>query len=434
MPFLFSECDDKDSALDNNSQDAPSKSDVKFCDSIGENWKVSQRAFDAIPLVLSSKEQEAVNRSNAFANKLLSKLLESDSNVVVSPVSLQIALGMVMNGLSAKNMEQTKQAIGLGDLSLHELNSFYSKLSTSLNSNLDSTSCFETQNSIWSNFSPLMQSYVNTVSDSYQASIANLDFRSDNAPEIINAWAKEATRGLIEKLVTKEDLYDQDILLANACYFKADWKRRFMGSSPSEFFDENGNLVASKASLMTIEETLDIAYECTNSYQAVRLPYGNGSFYMDVILPNNTTCAELVENFDWNALNLSKDFGTTEFMGYTVPVRFNLYMPKFVASNKFELTGVLKELGLTKVFSTSLEEMNGSIFLDKCFQVSKIEVDEEGTKAAAITEFFGIKIGESAPSVSMVCNRPFFYAIREAKTGLILFMGKVSKPELMGEK
>lgn len=431
VPLFFAACSDE--TTDDNGLDNQPQNNVDYCNSITENWKVFPRVSAPIPLELTANEQSAVNQSNAFANKLLCKLLKNDTNVVISPVSMQICLGMVLNGLSNANMESSKQVLGLGNLSLNELNSLNKKISASLNSNLDPSSYFETQNSIWSNFVPLKQSYVNTISDYYKASISNVDFNADNTEDIINAWGSEATKGMIPRMVEKADIVGHDILLANACYFKADWKRKFQSAMPSVFYDENYSEISSNAYAMVIEETDDIAYEINDSYEAVRLPYGNGAFYMDVVMPLKKTCAELVGNFDWSALKPSKDLDSTEFMGYKIPIRMNLYMPKFEANNKHNLKKTLNEMGMSGLY-TPLEQMNGSLKIDKIVQLSKIEVDEDGTKAAAITEAFGIKIGESAPTFSINFNRPFFYAIREAKTGLILFMGSVVKPDIYDGK
>ncbi|MBQ0155712.1 MAG: hypothetical protein KBT22_03940 [Bacteroidales bacterium] len=421
-PLFFAACDEVEEGNNDPQKETPSNEPEGFCDTL-KGWNIKQRQQIAVPLVLTGKEQEAINKSNAFANQLISKLIKKDTNIVVSPISLEILFGMIMNGQNETALNETKDVLGLGDLSLADINILMNKISTSLNSNLDSTSYFETQNAIWSNNILFKKKFVETVQNNYSASIANLDFNQEGASDTINNWCKEATRGMINHLVSKEELKELAAVMANACYFKAEWGGRFIGMTKDNFYDRNGNLVKDNAYMMCDAPTHLIKYEETDSYELARIPYGNGSFYMDVVLPKMDD-EQFILNFDWTKVNPQK---FKRMNDYGWPVSFELYMPRFKADNHHSLLKMMEDLGMKNIKAT-LSGMNDALYISKLGQLANIAVDEEGTKASAVSYALLETVGEHITH-TMYINRPFYYAIREAKTGLILFAGYVVVPD-----
>lgn len=421
-PLFFAACDEVDESNNDSQKETPNDGPEEFCDTL-KGWNIKQRQQIAVPLVLTGNEQDAINKSNEFSNKLLSKLIKKDTNVVVSPISLEILFGMIMNGQNETALNETKDVLGLGDLSLADINILMNKISTSLNSNLDSTSYFETQNAIWSNNILFKKKFVETVQNNYSASIANLDFNQEGASDTINNWCKEATRGMINHLVSKEELKELAAVMANACYFKAEWEGRFLGMTKDNFYDRNGNVVKDDAYVMC-NPTANIKYEETDSYELARLPYGNGSFYMDVILPKNgKDNDQFLLNFDWSKVN-PQEFKRVE-NGWDVSLVFTL--PRFKADNHHSLLKMMEDLGMKNIKAT-LSGMNEALYISSLGQLANIEVDEEGTKASAVSYALLETVGEHITH-TMYINRPFYYAIREANTGLILFTGYVVVPD-----
>lgn len=421
-PLFFAACSDDEPENNGDAQKVTPKDEPQgYCDTL-RGWKVNTRSLTAVPLELTNKEQMAIDKSNQFANKLLAKLIKKDTNIVVSPISLQILFGMIMNGQDANAMNEAKNVLGLGDLSLEDINTLFNKVSTSLNSNLDTTSYFETQNAIWSDNLLFKKKYVQTVEDKYSATIANLDFHAPGSADTINAWCEAATKGMINRLITPEELNDLSGVMANACYFKANWQGEFTGMYNGRFYDAQGNVVKDNAYMMSNSNFAKL-YEETDSYELVRLPYGNGSFYMDVVLPKNANDNQFLQTFDWSKVNPT----TFNKSIHGIPLSLNLSMPRFKANNHHGLIEIMEELGMKRI-QEPLTEMNEKLFITALGQLAKIEVDEKGTKAAAVSYALLLTTGEHY-DYDLYFNRPFYYAIREAKTGLILFVGNVVVPD-----
>ncbi len=423
-PLLFAACDEVDENNDDPKKETPNDGPEEFCDTL-RGWTINQRQQNAVPLVLTANEQDAINKSNAFANQLINKLIKKDTNIVVSPISLEILFGMIMNGQDEAALNETKNVLGLSGLSLADINILMNKISTSLNSNLDPTSYFETQNAIWSNNLLFKKNFVATVQDKYSATIANLDFNAEGASDTINNWCKEATRGMINKLITDNALKEIDAVMANACYFKAEWESEFHSMDKYTFYDTNGNIIKDNAYMMRNVYSGNLKYEETDSYELARLPYGNGSFYMDVVLPKiGKDNEQFIQNFNWNKVN-PQVFKRLNDYGWGISFVFT--MPRFKANNHHSLLETMKKLGMSNI-QAPLSKMNEALYISSLGQLANIEVDEQGTKATAISYAFEETTGEHI-EYRMNVDRPFYYAIREANTGLILFAGYVVVPD-----
>lgn len=418
-PLSFYSCTDDDNNGNDNIlvEDIDGELSNEFYENL--SWKVKARNISAVPLNLSGKEMKAVANNNLFANKVLAQLRSNDENTMFSPISLEIALAMLDNGLYSPVQKEVKTALGMQDFSMEEINAFYTKIAESLNSTTDTTSIFESQNSFWAQYGlKLRKNFVDVITDQYKASVANLDFTNPNANDTIDAWANEATHGLIPKL--NLELKNTKAILANSCYFKADWAEKMLVDYPITFTDGNGNTIK-EAHGISYGSERTMTYAENGSYQAVRLPYGNGTFCMDIVLPaNGTSTADLLTKLDWNNLGL-KDNTLVEFS-----------MVKFKAENIHKMLNKLKDVGMPSLKRAALDKISDDLILSDIQQNTFIEVDREGTKAAAVTtalakDGFNERLEE--PKKFNV-DRPFLFAIREQNTGVILFMGEVVKPEI----
>lgn len=415
VPVILTACSDDDSK-DENLVKGDTNSEV--CDNL-PNWSVKSRNSSAVPLNLTSKESDAIAGNNQFSTNLLAKIRQANENTLISPFSLQVALSMINNGANEQTQNVVNNALGLKGLTMEEINTMNGKISASLNSELDSTSFFETQNAVWvQEGKNVKKNYYDVIKNSYQASISNLDFSSPSASATIDRWANEATRGLIPSLGLKfsENTF---AVISNASYFKASWSSSFTSQFPSLFTKGNGSV---EDLALYMHMTNSLPYVETDNYQAVRLPYGNKTFCMDVILPSeNSSTTDLLRTIKWDDIN----FQTT---------KLDVFLPVFKSKNKFLMKEVLSEMGFESLFSTLLTNIASDVLLDQIQQDTYIEIDMEGTKAAAVTtgllseRFISPDPSEVIPS--FFANRPFIYAIRDAKTGLILFMGEVVNPEI----
>jgi serpin B len=283
---------------------------------------------------------------------------------------------------------------------------------------------FQFANSIWYRqeyafelaFISLNQTYFNVV-------VRGLNFDDSSAVRTINAWVDQNTNGKIKQIV--DDPIDRELVmfLINAIYFKGIWTYQF---DPRQTTDDRFILAdSSQKPCKMMNRTADLPYFSNAQFQAVDLPYGDADFSMTIFLPNATTALDAfiagITQENWNAWikNFSKRPG-------------NLSLPKFTLEYDLTLNEVLKALGMGVAFSpdeADFTKMRRSrdLYISKVKHKTFVEVNEEGTEAAAVTS---VEIGVTSIGGGFVMrvDRPFVFVIRENRSQTILFMGKIVEP------
>lgn len=354
---------------------------------------------------------EAVVDNASLSNKVLRNLRNNNENTMYSPVSMDFLLGMIANGVNADVQEKTFMAMGFPKATAESVNDNYYDLMNRLNSNSDPKAVFSCVNAMWADKSiSVKPDFISTLEKSYKASCGVLDFSSPAAADSIDNWADKATNGLIKKL--NLNLAGQYAVISNACCFLADWTFPFDSEHSSEFQNGDGS-INMNAHFMTLMEILPFA--SADKYVAVQLPYGNGTYVMDVVLPNKgVSTADLLRSLNWNGID------------YSV-ANVNLNFVKFKAKNCSKLTELLGSLGFDDLMRADYSNIADGLLLSEIQQNTYIEVDALGTKAAAVSSATfnkGINPSDLEP-VKVNVNRPFLFAIREKATGVILFMGDI---------
>jgi serine protease inhibitor len=377
-------------------------------------------------LVLTQQEQQKAEADNEFTFKLFKKALtgqQAGKNIMLSPLSVSMAVGMASNGSAGQTLEGIRTAMEFKNFTEAQVNSYYQKLSTEL-PELDPKATLKIANSIWydKDFTAL-PAFLKVNKDYYNATAEGLDFNSAGAKARINGWVNEKTNGKIPTIV---DQIPQDMVmyLINAVYFKSNWTYKFDKNNTAKGDFYLGNDQKVQADFMTTKATLNMA--TAQDASIYELPYGNKKYSMVIAIPaGNKPVAEFAADIDqakWKGwMN-----GMTES---TQDIR----MPKFKFSYDITLNNALIGLGMGLAFgeggNADFTRINaaGNLQIDEVKHKTFIEVNEEGTEAAAVTSV-GIVLTSLGPSV--VINRPFLFAIREMKTGLILFAGIVNNPLL----
>lgn len=378
-----------------------------------------------LPRELSSLEQSVLGASNQFAFDLGAELLPEapDDNLFFSPLSASMLLGMLSNGADGTTWDQMRAVLRLGDLSQEEINRGYADLVTLL-LELDPSVTVEIGNSVWSQTGfPVLPDFHARVAESFDAEAEEVDFADPATRDRINAWAGEATNGLIEEIFAPGDLSSATVMaLLNALYFKANWTTEFDPdeTEAADFTRPDGSTVS--VDLMRVEAVLSA--RGTEEAVAVELPYGGGAFTMVVVVPHegvdvNGIMAGLDDDA-WGLITDGLDSGVRE-----VVVR----LPRFELEWDAELNDMLIALGMTDAFAPGLADFSrltpgGGVWLDLVKQKAFVKVDEMGTEAAAVT---GGSVFQSGPT-EIRADRPFLFAIRERFSGTILFMGIVNDP------
>ena len=377
-----------------------------------------------LPRQLTAGELELIAAGNRFAFDLLHQASTPDSNLFLSPVSASMALGMAMNGTAGETFDQMRSALGFGDLPLEDINASYRSL-IDLLLGLDASVEMAVGNSVWSRTGfPVLPSFLDTVEEYFDAEAAELDFSSPQAPERINRWVSDATRGRIEEIVPSPIPPEAVMYLINAIYFKGTWTFQF---DPKDTQDAPFHLAdGSTRPTRLMKLTGGLPYHATERFQAVDLPYGGKAFSMTVLLPaEGVEVEELVASLD--------DEAWGDLTGRFADANGTLWLPRFRMSYERTLNEDLEALGMTDAFDDQRADFSrlspaDGLYISKVLQKSWVAVDEEGTEAAAATS---VEIGVTSVgggSFQMRVDRPFLFALRERLSGTILFVGKVVTP------
>ena len=379
-------------------------------------------------LNLDKKSMELLEKDNSFGLELFEKVMqdaETGENVMVSPLSVALALGMTYNGSAGTTREAMESTLKLQGFTEDEINDGYKSIIDQL-LDLDPKVIMEIANSIWyrEGFS-VEDDFINTNKEHFYAEIRELDFNRADAVDIINKWVSDNTNELIDEII-KEISPETVMFLINAIYFKGTWTFEF---DPQEtemrpFYQEGGPEM--NADAMRQETSLN--YYQDNLLQMVELPYGDEKYSMLVLLPaGGKSCADV--RAELNSSNL--DSWTGQFNKTDVLVQ----LPKFKFETFKKLKDPLTEMGMGVAFSGAADftRINpaGDLFISEVLHKTYIDVNEEGTEAAAVTavviELTSVDPGPQTEQ--FIADKPFLFLIREKTSGSILFIGKLSKPE-----
>jgi serpin B len=373
---------------------------------------------------LTTYEKSLTQSDNTFGLKLFREIIreEPDSNIFISPLSVAMALSMTLNGAANETEIAMRNTLELNGLSKEQINRSFKGL-IELLTELDPEVIFQIANSIWYRLGfQVEQDFIDVNKKYFNAIVQSLDFTLPEALDIINTWVEENTNKKINKII--DQIHPLTVMfLINAIYFKGTWTYEFDKDLTQDdtFFMNSESSVNCKL----MRQTGEFLYLETSEFQAVDLPYGSGKYSMTIFLPYsskpvNSLIEELtVENLDSWIAGLSKTEGT-------------IFLPKFKLEYEIKLNDVLTALGMGIAFSEAADftgiNRYGGLFISKVKHKTFVEVDEEGTEAAAVTV---VEIRESAvqPSTFMMkVNRPFIFIIRENHSGTILFSGKIVEP------
>lgn len=368
---------------------------------------------------------------NQFGFDILQNLVASEdknNNIFISPSSIALALSMTYNGAAKDTKKAMAETMHIAGFDLEELN----KASNSLTSHLPSVDPnvkISIANSIWARENVFFnQDFLDVNKKYYQAQIQSLDFASPDAVDIINSWVLQSTKGKIPSIVSSPIGNDVVMYLINAIYFNGTWTYEFDKSLTQERQFTLSDESKINHPLMK-QKREDFVYLENDYFQAVNLPYGkNKKLTMYVFLPKDNV-DELINQLDIN--NWERWRGEFKKMEGT------LLLPKFKIEYDKELKDTLINLGMGIAFSIGANFSNmrveNDIMISKVKHKTYIDVDEEGTEAAAATSVE--MIFKSAGPIEkdmfyMEVNKPFLYTIVDNLSGEILFMGVIKEPKL----
>ena len=404
---------------------------------LGEAKTVVNMLSEAQPIQLTEAQRVFANDNNRFTLNFLKTVNEADQSgksFIYSPLSITYVLGMVNDAATGETERELEQTLGFHEGGIKAVNDYCKKLIEGL-PKVDEMVTLNIANAIFVNKDyTLKEQFQQDMQTYYDAKAETLDFSSPQTLNHINGWCNEKTNGMIPTILDEVDP-DMVSYLLNAIYFKADWASKFDQKNTKEetFTTEKGS-----TTLPMMHQNVLISYLKTNTYSAVILPYGSSLWNMTILLPekgkttddiiNEVTQSSILNNPGWC------ETGGNFFKGYEV----DLKLPRYETdsdTDKLEggLVRLMQKMGIKLAFDSYYAEIpnmcDRPVYIDMMRQKAKIKVNEEGSEAAAVT-VAGIQTLSMAhepieyPKATFHANRPFVYVIREASSGVILFVGK----------
>lgn len=358
-----------------------------------------------------------------------------DENILFSPLSIALAMGIMELGAQGSTLKEIRLSMGYDSLKHGEEFSFlkdFSSMATAEESQyeLKIASSLFVQNGVHvkDEFLKMMKKYFN-------AEVDEVDFsHSVAAANYINKWVENNTNNFLKDLVSPRD-FDAvtHLALINAVYFKGNWKSQFRPENTRTFSFTKDDESEVQIPMMYQQgefyygEFSDGSNEAGGIYQVLEIPYEGEEISMMLVLSRQEVPLATLEP-------LVKAQLIEEWANSVKKQKVEVYLPRFTVEQEIDLKDILSALGITEIFFknanlTALSD-NKELFLSKAIHKSFIEVNEEGSEAAAVSGMIAIsRMAVLYPQV--IVDHPFFFLIRKRKTGTILFMGRVMHPETM---
>ena len=380
----------------------------------------TEEEIDPEFMVLSDAQYDLVKRNNNFALNLFSEMKGVGSNVV-SPMSVTYLMAMLANGAEASTREEIMDAIGAKDFDIDEMNAFYAYLIRRAKT-ADKQTTLNIANYIALNKEfKLKKKFASTIADSYQGAVESLDFTNPESTKRINGWCSEHTNNMIPTIIDQVEPSAVAYIL-NAIYFNGTWTDKFDKNNTNK--EQFNGYTRDIMYVDMMHRNAKYYYTSNDVYSAVTLPYGSGAYSMTVILPNE---GKFITDLT-KTLNADTIASLRRNMEECL---VDLKLPRFTTEMKLPLKGIVAKLGAPSMFDATRADFssfaNGNVYVSEMLHKAKIEVSEEGTKAAAVTMGM-VKLTSMRPQeprrVDFHCDRPFVYMIQDNYTGAILFMGQ----------
>ena len=351
--------------------------------------------------------------ASSFAAELFKDNYSKGKTTLVSPLSVLTALALVQNGAQGNTLAQLEQA--LGGLDRDTLNAYMRAYCDFLTESDE----LKIANSVWTDSSvEAKQAFLQKAVDSYSAQLFSAPLSDPETVESINSWVKKNTDGMIPKIIEKADRYAV-MMLVNAIAFDAKWETPYTNDDIEKLEFNSYSGKSKKTEFMCSTESV---YLSDSDAVGFMKPYKNGRFAFAALLPDEDV------NIDDYIASLSGEKLMKIFSSAKKNEEVDVKMPKFKAEYSTQLIDTLKKMGIEDAFDrksadfSSLIDKNDGAYIGTVMHKTFIEVDQEGTRAAAAT-LVGIS-KMSMPAINPVClNRPFVYMIVDTETNLPLFIG-----------
>lgn len=368
---------------------------------------------------------------NRFAFRLFERLRSKDpmGNLFLSPWNVSAALAMTLNGADGPTRDAMLRTLEMEGLSLEEMNRGFAGYLESLRAPGKGVSLSMAQ-ALWSRKGlALDPAFTERCRKGYGAEASELDFSDPAAPDILDAWVSKQTRGKIPEIAPRPMPEDLAMVLASAIHFQGDWTVPFEKDLTKQAFFLGAGLRNKPTGVWMMERTDTFAYVQGDGFQAAALPYGDGRFEMVLLLPDERRTLDSLGD----ALSMK---GWTDWRPRMTLRKGTVQLPRFSCTWGSSLKEALEDLGMGVAFGPGADfskaRAEKDLWIGEIRHKAFLSVDETGTEAAAVTSVekcFGcVEPPEAEKPFLLRCDRPFFFAIRDTRTGIPLFLGVLNNP------
>jgi len=377
---------------------------------------------------IQAPDERARKDINRFSSSLFVSEAENQGNIMISPASVYFALAMAMNGADQETKDKMLEVLAEKGVPADQVNKACRDWKATL-AKTGSKTTLDIANAIWyhQDFLPA-QAFLQSNADSFGADARKLDFRDSSAPETINQWISDATKGTIDQMI---EAIDPAVVmyLINTVYFKSDWQTPF---DKNQTQNQTFNTPKGPVETPFLHRIGDVAYFTGNGAQGVILPYDDGGFAYFALLPDGqVTPREWIAQQEADTLMET----ITGLLDRSSEYPTELALPKYTARFEDSLKDELTKLGMGIAFdpeNADFSRMNESgeknLYISEVKHKTYVRVDEKGTEASAATS---VEVSVTSMPMferKMVYDRPFIYGIMDTQTGLPLFVGILEDP------
>ena len=403
-----------------------------IADNLPDNYIINM-VYPKQNIQLNAEQLRFVMDNNAFAYDFFNRVsaIDGSKSSFCSPLSVSFMLGMLQAGATGETRNQILKVMRMDGSTVDGLNDYYAKLTKEL-PGLDEKVTLDIANSIYVNNrkGTIRDTYAADMNRYYDAPVANLDFNNPATLGIINGWCNDKTRGMIPEIL--DEINKNCVMyLLNAIYYKADWTEKFEKKYTRQ--EPFATASGSTKELPMMHQRVRAEWGECSDYTTIDLPYGDGSFSMTIFLPKSgKSTDDILSRMEFD---LSPKCGNSNWDYRASVCDVDVKIPRFVTATEMDkLPKVLSAMGMPLAFDPEYAEFTemvneGTLYVSMMKQKAKIEVNEEGSEAAAVT-IAGMEFTTAIHPEPVYekrefhANHPFVYLIRERSTNIILFMGK----------
>jgi serpin B len=376
------------------------------------------------------QSQTFVEGNNDFALGLYSRLKSGPPNMFFSPYSISTCLAMTYGGARGDTARQMAEVLHFSK-DARQVNSSFSGLQRELNeAGKEKGIQLNVANALWAQQGhAFLPAFLNAARDEYQARVDQADFKTsaESSRSEINQWVAQKTRERIKDILPPGSVDSMTrLVLANAIYFKGAWAVPFRAgeTQPQPFHVSAG----SQVQVPLMHRAGSVRYMEDDALQAVELPYSGNGLSMLVLLPRRIDgCGDLESRLTPALLSNS--------LAQMKQQKVEIFLPRFKQDSAFELNGALAKMGMPDAFGSKADfsGMDGTrqLYISGVFHKAWVEVNEEGTEAAAATATTVKSLSLArplAPPPVFRADHPFIFLIRDTRSGSLLFLGRLAQP------